>query len=54
MLQIMFGGLWQDGSGWSIMETTEQANSFLSRAANTTKYMTAGHRIDALTSHSGL
>ena len=31
------------------METTEQANAFLSRAANTTKYMTAGHRVDALT-----
>ena len=49
MLQITFGGFWQDGSGWSIMETTEIANAFLSRAANTTKYMTAAQRNDTLT-----
>ncbi|XP_043232044.1 uncharacterized protein LOC122386681 isoform X3 [Amphibalanus amphitrite] len=47
--QITFGGFWRDGSGWSIMETTEIANAFLSRAANTTKYMTAAQRNDALT-----
>ena len=31
------------------METTEIANAFLSRAGNTTKYMTAAQRNDALT-----
>ena len=32
-----------------MMETTEIANAFLSRACNTTKYMTAAQRSDALT-----
>ena len=31
------------------METTEIANAFLSRAGNTTKYMTSAQRIDAIT-----
>ncbi|KAF0294184.1 hypothetical protein FJT64_008120 [Amphibalanus amphitrite] len=31
------------------METTEIANAFLSRAANTTKYMTSAQRVDSLT-----
>ena len=31
------------------METTEIANAHLSRAGNTTKHMTAAHRIDSLT-----
>ena len=39
--QITFDGFWREGSGWSVMETTEIANAFLSRACNTTKYMTA-------------
>ncbi|XP_043246029.1 uncharacterized protein LOC122393759 isoform X2 [Amphibalanus amphitrite] len=47
--QITFGGFWREGSGWSVMETTEIANAFLSRACNTTKYMTSAQRNDALT-----
>ncbi|XP_043242318.1 uncharacterized protein LOC122391992 isoform X2 [Amphibalanus amphitrite] len=47
--QIRYGGFWQPGSGWSVMETTEIANAFLSRAANTTKYMTSAQRVDSLT-----
>ncbi|XP_043207566.1 uncharacterized protein LOC122373504 isoform X2 [Amphibalanus amphitrite] len=47
--QIAYGGFWQEGSGWSVMETTEMANAFLSRASNTTKYMTSAQRVDSLT-----
>ena len=26
--QIQYGGFWQEGSGWSVMETTEIVNAF--------------------------
>ncbi|XP_043225461.1 uncharacterized protein LOC122383261 isoform X2 [Amphibalanus amphitrite] len=47
--QIKYGGFWQEGSGWAVMETTEQANALLSRAGNPTKHMTAAQRDDYLT-----
>ncbi|XP_043227996.1 uncharacterized protein LOC122384523 [Amphibalanus amphitrite] len=47
--QITYGGFWQEGSGWSVMETTEIANAHLSRAGNTTKHMSRAQRVDELT-----
>ena len=49
LFQITYGGFWQNDSGWSVMETSEMANAFLSRASNTTKYMTSAQRLDAIT-----
>lgn len=38
--QVKWGGRSQEGAGNTIGEEVEQVNSFLSRAALTTKYMT--------------
>jgi len=38
--QVRWGGRSQDGAGNTVGEEVEQVNSFLSRAALTTKYMT--------------
>ncbi|KAK0154625.1 hypothetical protein N1851_003063 [Merluccius polli] len=43
---VRWGGRNQEGAGNTIGEEVEQVNSFLSRAALTTKYMTKPHRAD--------
>lgn len=45
MLQIQWGGKNQSGAGTTIGEEVEQANSFLSRVAITTKYMTKSGKL---------
>ncbi|XP_027145229.1 uncharacterized protein LOC113747865 [Larimichthys crocea] len=47
--EIKWGGAFQDGAGSTIGEEVEQVNSFLSRAAITTKYMSKAGRADMLT-----
>ncbi|XP_076729709.1 uncharacterized protein LOC143412371 [Maylandia zebra] len=47
--QIKWGGAFQDGAGSTVGEEVEQVNSFLSRAAITTKYMSKAGRTDMLT-----
>nr|XP_024656947.1 uncharacterized protein LOC112432685 [Maylandia zebra] len=45
---IKWGGAFQDGDGSTVGEEVEQVNSFLSRAAITTKYMSKAGRTDML------
>ncbi|XP_026016501.1 uncharacterized protein LOC113017565 isoform X2 [Astatotilapia calliptera] len=45
---IKWGGAFQDGAGSTVGEEVEQVNSFLSRAAITTKYMSKAGRTDML------
>ncbi|CAL8236874.1 unnamed protein product [Arctogadus glacialis] len=47
--EVRWGGRSQDGAGNTVGEEVEQVNSFLSRAALTTKYMTKSGRSDMLT-----
>ncbi|XP_035994695.1 uncharacterized protein LOC118563667 [Fundulus heteroclitus] len=47
--EIKWGGAFQEGAGSTIGEEVEQVNSFLSRAAITTKYMSKAGRKDMLT-----
>ncbi|XP_019203395.1 uncharacterized protein LOC102080731 isoform X4 [Oreochromis niloticus] len=47
--KIKWGGAFQDGAGSTFGEEVEQVNSFLSRAAITTKYMSKAGRTDMLT-----
>ncbi|XP_030275685.1 uncharacterized protein LOC115583222 [Sparus aurata] len=47
--EVRWGGRSQDGAGNTVGEEVEQVNSFLSRAALTTKYMTKSGRGDMLT-----
>ncbi|KAL4008508.1 hypothetical protein ACER0C_002360 [Sarotherodon galilaeus] len=47
--EIKWGGAFQDGAGSTVGEEVEQVNSFLSRAAVTTKYMSKAGRTDMLT-----
>ncbi|XP_039865674.1 uncharacterized protein LOC120720105 [Simochromis diagramma] len=47
--EIKWGGAFQDGAGSTVGEEVEQVNSFLSRAAITTKYMSKAGRTDTLT-----
>ncbi|KAL3975355.1 hypothetical protein ACER0C_021241 [Sarotherodon galilaeus] len=47
--EIKWGGAFQDGAGSTVGEEVEQVNSFLSRAAITTKYMSKAGRTDMLT-----
>ncbi|KAI7804048.1 hypothetical protein IRJ41_021520, partial [Triplophysa rosa] len=44
-----YGGAYQEGSGSTIGEEVEQVNSFLSRIAITTKYMSKSGRADMIT-----
>ena len=39
IMQVIWGGRWQDGSACSTGEEVEQINSHMSRCGNTTKYM---------------
>ena len=39
VMQILFGGLWSDGSGYTAGEEDELVFSYLSRIGSTTKYM---------------
>ncbi|XP_027138177.1 uncharacterized protein LOC113746493 isoform X2 [Larimichthys crocea] len=47
--EVSWGGRNQEGAGSTIGEEVEQVNSFLSRAALTTKYMTKSGRADMIT-----
>ncbi|KAG9278143.1 hypothetical protein AMEX_G5953 [Astyanax mexicanus] len=47
--ELKWGGRNQEGAGNTIGEEVEQVNSFLSRAAMSTKYMSKGARTDMLT-----
>ncbi|XP_041848213.1 uncharacterized protein LOC121644386 [Melanotaenia boesemani] len=47
--EVRWGGRNQDGAGNTVGEEVEQVNSFLSRAALTTKYMTKSGRADMIT-----
>ncbi|XP_073717457.1 uncharacterized protein [Misgurnus anguillicaudatus] len=47
--EVRWGGRSQDGAGNTVGEEVEQVNSFLSRAALTTKYMTKSGRADMIT-----
>ncbi|KAK7173361.1 hypothetical protein R3I93_003245 [Phoxinus phoxinus] len=47
--EVRWGGRSQDGAGNTVGEEVEQVNSFLSRAALTTKYMTKSGRGDMIT-----
>ncbi|CAM4683359.1 unnamed protein product [Leuciscus chuanchicus] len=47
--EIKWGGAFQEGAGSTIGEEVEQVNSFLSRAAITTKYMSKAGRTNMLT-----
>ncbi|XP_030285649.1 uncharacterized protein LOC115589090 isoform X1 [Sparus aurata] len=47
--EVKWGGRNQEGAGNTIGEEVEQVNSFLSRAALTTKYMTKSGRADMIT-----
>ncbi|KAL4009248.1 hypothetical protein ACER0C_003100 [Sarotherodon galilaeus] len=47
--EIKWGGAFQDGAGSTVGEEVEQVNSFLSRAAITTKYMSKAGQTDMLT-----
>lgn len=49
MLNIKWGGRNQPGAGSTLGEEVEQANSFLSRLAITTKFMSKSARIDTIT-----
>ncbi|KAK7945085.1 hypothetical protein WMY93_000813 [Mugilogobius chulae] len=51
-LSIKWCGRNQDGAGSTLGEEVEQANSFLSRLAITTKYMSKSARIDMITLQS--
>ncbi|XDV25667.1 hypothetical protein PO909_029546 [Leuciscus waleckii] len=47
--EIKWGGRNQDGAGTTLGEEVEQVNSFLSRTAICSKYMTKGARTDMIT-----
>ncbi|XP_039528958.1 uncharacterized protein LOC120480076 isoform X3 [Pimephales promelas] len=47
--EVRWGGMNQDGAGNTVGEEVEQVNSFLSRAALVTKYMTKAGRENMLT-----
>ncbi|KAK5926611.1 hypothetical protein CgunFtcFv8_022169 [Champsocephalus gunnari] len=47
--EVRWGGRSQDGAGNTVGEEVEQVNSFLSRAALVTKYMTQAGRVNMLT-----
>ncbi|XP_031159719.1 uncharacterized protein LOC116053008 isoform X2 [Sander lucioperca] len=47
--EVRLGGRSQDGAGNTVGEEVEQVNSFLSRAALVTKYMTKAGRVNMLT-----
>ncbi|KTG38625.1 hypothetical protein cypCar_00040126 [Cyprinus carpio] len=47
--EVRWGGRSQDGAGNTVGEEVEQVNSFLSRAALVTKYMTKAGRVNMLT-----
>ncbi|KAI9517930.1 hypothetical protein NQZ68_001099 [Dissostichus eleginoides] len=49
MTIVKWGGRSQEGAGNTVGEEVEQVNSFLSRAALTTKYMTKSARADMIT-----
>ncbi|XP_066537108.1 uncharacterized protein [Hoplias malabaricus] len=47
--EVRWGGAYQEGAGSTIGEEVEQVNSFLSRIAITTKYMSKAGRTDMIT-----
>ncbi|XP_026100170.1 uncharacterized protein LOC113071007 isoform X3 [Carassius auratus] len=50
--EVQWGGKNQTGAGTTIGEEVEQVNSFLSRVALTTKYMSKAARVDMITLHA--
>ncbi|XP_063042496.1 uncharacterized protein LOC134436995 isoform X2 [Engraulis encrasicolus] len=50
--QIAWSGKYIEGAGTTAGEEVEQVNSYLSRCALTTKYMSKGARVDMLTVHA--
>ncbi|ROL52540.1 hypothetical protein DPX16_11645, partial [Anabarilius grahami] len=50
--EITWSGKNQEGAGSTAGEEVEQVNSYLSRCALTTKYMSKGARVDMLTIHA--
>eukprot|EP00794_Sanderia_malayensis_P014430 gene14430-15935_t len=49
--EILFGGLWSNGSGYTAGEEDEQIFSYLSRIGSTTKYMLPEGRNEVITEH---
>eukprot|EP00794_Sanderia_malayensis_P012451 gene12451-13738_t len=49
--EILFGGLWSNGSGYTAGEEDEQIFSYLSRIGSTTKYMLPEGRNKIITEH---
>ncbi|XP_065072071.1 uncharacterized protein LOC135696565 isoform X2 [Rhopilema esculentum] len=47
--EVLYGGLWTEGSGYTIGEEDEQIFSYLSRTGSTIKHMLPEHRDDAIT-----
>eukprot|EP00795_Rhopilema_esculentum_P015807 gene15807-7112_t len=47
--EVLYGGLWKRGSGYTIGEEDEQVFSYLSRTGVTTKHMSPEHREEAIT-----
>ena len=39
LIQVLWGGRWQEGSACTTGEEVEQINAHMSRCGNTTKYM---------------
>ncbi|XP_072574324.1 uncharacterized protein [Paramormyrops kingsleyae] len=50
--EVTWSGKNQQGAGSTVGEEVEQVNSYLSRCALTTKYMSKGVRVDMLTVHA--
>ncbi|XP_066507850.1 uncharacterized protein [Hoplias malabaricus] len=50
--EVQWGGKNQTGAGTTLGEEVEQVNSFLSRVALTTKYMSKAARVDMITLHA--
>ncbi|XP_034546316.1 uncharacterized protein LOC117817673 isoform X2 [Notolabrus celidotus] len=50
--EVQWGGRNQEGAGMTVGEEVEQVNSFLSRVALTTKYMTKSARTDMITTQA--
>eukprot|EP00795_Rhopilema_esculentum_P017827 gene17827-9517_t len=50
--EVLFGGLWTDGAGFTSGEEDEQIFSYLSRIGTTTKYMLPERREETITEHA--
>ncbi|KAK7172426.1 hypothetical protein R3I93_004685 [Phoxinus phoxinus] len=50
--EVKYSGAYQEGAGSTIGEEVEQVNSFLSRIAVTSKYMSKAGRTDMITTQA--